>query len=104
MINKYLEIIWLCIQIAIGYNLFFPLVLLLFSKIKGGEKIKVINTYVDNDFAVIITAYEETYHIPQVVESILNQSYQTFLIYIVADKCDITNLKFDDERIIIIKP
>nr|MBC7612617.1 glycosyltransferase [Pseudopedobacter sp.] len=46
----------------------------------------------------------ETYHIPQVVESILNQSYQTFLIYIVADKCDITNLKFDDERIIIIKP
>ncbi|MBU2377460.1 MAG: glycosyltransferase family 2 protein, partial [Bacteroidetes bacterium] len=77
---------------------------LLFNKIKGDEKIKVIGLSEPIDYAVIITAYEETYHIPQVVASILKQDYQNFFIYIVADKCDITNLKFDDERVFVIKP
>ena len=100
-----LELILLVLQIAIGFHLFFPFGLLLLSKITG-RKVNTItfSKISELDFAIIITAYEETFHLPQVVESILNQNYQNYLIYIVADKCDISNLKFDNERVIILKP
>lgn len=104
MILKYLEIIWFVIQLIIGYHLFFPLILLLISKIsKKGVSLNN-SERIDLDFAVIVTAYEEIDHLPKVVTSILNQSHQQFLVYVVADKCDITNLSFDKERVILLKP
>ena len=100
-----LELILLVLQIAIGFHLFFPFGLLLLSKFTGREENKItLSKTSEIDFAVIITAYEETFHLPHVVDSILNQNYQNYLIYIVADKCDISNLKFDDERVILLKP
>ena len=100
-----LELILLVLQIAIGFHLFFPFGLLLLSKFTGREENKItLSKTSEIDFAVIITAYEETFHLSQVVDSILKQNYQNYLIYIVADKCDISNLKFDDERVILLKP
>ena len=100
-----LELILLVLQIAIGFHLFFPFGLFLLSKIKGRRESKItFSKIAELDFAVIITAYEEIFHLPQVVNSILKQNYQNYLIYIVADKCDISNLKFDDERVILLKP
>lgn len=100
-----LELILLVLQIAIGFHLFFPMVLLLVSKIAASKKNKTLLTENTGlDFAIIITAYEENFHLQQVVKSIINQNYQNYLIYIVADKCDISNLKFTDERVILLRP
>ena len=100
-----LELILLVLQIAIGFHLFFPLGLLLLSKVTSRKEDTITFSKIqDLDFAVVITAYEETFHLPKVVESVLNQNYQNYLIYIVADKCDISNLKFDNERVVLLKP
>lgn len=100
-----IELIFLVLQIAIGFHLFFPLALLIFSKISGGVKTNKPDwENHELDFALIVTAYEETFHLPQVVDSILKQAYQNYLIYIVADKCDISNLHFDDNRVVVLKP
>jgi cellulose synthase/poly-beta-1,6-N-acetylglucosamine synthase-like glycosyltransferase len=100
-----LELILLVLQIVIGFHLFFPLGILIFSKIyvKNEENI-FLRGDKELDFALIVTAYEETFNLPQVVHSILKQEYQNFIIYIVADKCDVSNLHFDDERVILLKP
>ncbi|MBD3749172.1 MAG: glycosyltransferase [Sphingobacteriales bacterium] len=91
------------LQIGIGFNLFFPLVLLIFSKLRKKNNSKT-DEDISPDYAVIVTAYEETNHIPYVVQSILEQDYQKFIIYVVADKCDTRNLIFDDSRVVILRP
>jgi cellulose synthase/poly-beta-1,6-N-acetylglucosamine synthase-like glycosyltransferase len=58
----------------------------------------------DADYAIIVTAYEEINTIIPVVSSLLLLKYKKYLIYIVADNCDISNLKFDDDRVIILRP
>ena len=58
----------------------------------------------DIDYAVIVTAYEQTDLIPAAVNSILKSNYHKFLVYVVADKCDISNLHFTDERVILLRP
>ncbi len=98
------RIAWVVLQIGIGFHLFFPLILLLFSKLKPQIKNKVKFEGEDLDFAVIITAYEETYHLPEVVDAILKQAYQNFTIYLVADKCDMSSLHFTDPRVVVLQP
>lgn len=56
------------------------------------------------DFAVIVTAYEQVLLIPEVVSSILRSNYANFTIYVVADKCDVSTLVFDDPRVIVLRP
>ena len=97
--------IWVTIQVLIGYNLVLPLVLyvlyLLFAK-KGNQP--AIQKKNEADFAIIVTAYEQTFTVPAVIDSILKMNYSNYLVYIVADKCDISTLKFADERIIVLRP
>ena len=99
-----IHIAWIILQIVIGFHLFFPLLLLLFSRLKSANKFKKVTDKPDLDFAIIITAYEETVNLPDVVRAILAQTYQNFTIYLVADKCDISSLFFDDERVNILLP
>lgn len=98
------HIAWIILQIVIGFHLFFPLLLLLFSKLKSVKKSLIFDDNQDLDFAIIITAYEETENLPDVVRAILNQTYQNFTIYLVADKCDTHSLFFDDERVHLLLP
>ena len=96
---------WVFIQIVIGYNLVVPVILFLFYLIKG--KIKVITSTdknPDRDYAVIVTAYEQTDSLHAVVDSILKLNYENYIVYIVADKCDISTLKFADKRIVVLRP
>jgi len=57
-----------------------------------------------NDYAIIVTAYEQTDLLPSVVKSILKLNYSNFLVYVVADNCDITNLHFPDPRVVLLRP
>ncbi len=94
--------IWVIIQLFVGYNLVFPLLLLLFYIIFKKKVLQVNNT--QGDYAIIITAYEQVHTIQSVVDSVLQLHYQNFLVYIVADNCNTSQLNFNDERIILLRP
>ncbi|OCX51582.1 hypothetical protein BEL04_16290 [Mucilaginibacter sp. PPCGB 2223] len=104
--SNLLSIIWIIIQVIIGFNLVFPLLLFLFYGIRKSvvspNKEGVLLH--DPDYGIIVTAYEQTDNLPSVVKSLLQLQYSNYLIYIVADKCDISNLNFNDERVILLRP
>ena len=94
---------WIVLQLVIGYNLVLPIVVYcvsLFGKIINYASFKKLPA----DYAIIVTAYEQVGHIPEVVKSILNLNYSNYLIYIVADKCDVSSLLFDDKRVTVLQP
>jgi cellulose synthase/poly-beta-1,6-N-acetylglucosamine synthase-like glycosyltransferase len=94
---------WLAIQLLVGYNLVLPLVIYVISLFKRrGIAQSTINTKAD--YAIIVTAYEQTHTLGPVVASILQLNYKNFLVYIVADKCDVSQLHFEDERVIVLRP
>ncbi|HVX51135.1 MAG TPA: glycosyltransferase [Chitinophagaceae bacterium] len=98
-----LSYIWLVIQILVGYNLVLPFLFFLFYLV-----VKKTNTprhgTTERDYAIIVTAYEQTHTLGLVVDSILAVNYSNYLIYIVADNCDVSQLHFADERVIVLRP
>lgn len=98
-----LHYIWLVVQILIGYNLVLPIVFYLIWLVVPKPKVKATGA-AERDYAIIVTAYEQTHTLGVVIDSILGLSYSNYLIYIVADNCDISNLNFADERIIVLRP
>lgn len=100
---KNLMLIWLIVQILIGYNLVLPIIIYLIYLFKPKSR-EYIRSSEIADYAIIITAYEQVGNIVPVVASLLRMKYKNYLIYIVADNCDISNLNFDDDRVIIFRP
>jgi cellulose synthase/poly-beta-1,6-N-acetylglucosamine synthase-like glycosyltransferase len=80
-----------------------PLLLLLLYKLKSNRNSNKKNEE-ERDYAIIVTAYEQTHTLNAVVASLLKLNYSNYLIYIVADKCDISNLHFEDHRVILLRP
>jgi len=95
--------IWIILQILTGYNLILPIFLYFFYILKTKKNIGTFKK-VNADYAIIVTAYEQTNCLPAVVNSLLKLHYQNYLIYIVADKCDISTLNFNSERVILLRP
>jgi cellulose synthase/poly-beta-1,6-N-acetylglucosamine synthase-like glycosyltransferase len=98
------EIIWILIQVFIGYNLVLPIIFYVFWKFKNPINYSAPKIDAEADYAIIVTAFQQTTQLPSVVKSLLNLNYSNYLIYIVADNCDIKDLHFDDERIILLAP
>ncbi len=99
------QVIWIIIQFIIGYNLVLPFLFFVIWKLFVQKQ----NSYksdgnVQADYAIIVTAYEQTDNLSSVVSSIQQLDYSNYMIYIVADKCDISNLNFDDQRVILLRP
>lgn len=99
-------LIWKLVQLLIGYNLIFPLVLyLLYPAARNKFKPnKVWNRVTEADYGIIVTAYKQTHALPAVVDSLLKQDYKNFIIYVVADQCDVSELKFDHPQVIVLRP
>ncbi|RCH55130.1 hypothetical protein DJ568_08035 [Mucilaginibacter hurinus] len=97
-----IKVIWVILQVLIGYNLVLPFILYLLSGLT--PKRRFVRDIYEPDYAFIVTAYEQTASLPAVVDSILRVNYSNYLIYVVADKCDISNLHFNDERVILLRP
>lgn len=90
------------LQVLFGLHFFMPLILSLAGKFRKRNAIPVAT--VEADYAVIVTAYQQVNLIPMVVDSILSADYSNYIIYVVADNCDITGLSFDDSRVVILRP
>lgn len=97
-------ILWVIIQVLIGYNLVLPILLYGFYLISGKKQPGLILYKDEPDYAIIVTAYEQTTLLPAVVQSLLRLNYSNYIIYIVADKCDISNLHFNDSRVVLLRP
>ena len=105
MAKEILSDIWIIVQALIGYNLVLPLLLYILYLFFGKRKNDATTHSKDEtDYAIIVTAYEQTTLLKAVTDSILQLNYSNYLVYIVADKCDISGLHFDDERIILLRP
>ena len=104
MVKVILYDIWIITQVVIGYNLVLPLLLFALYLLKGKPKKNTRKPNTEADYAIIVTAYEQTIQLKAVAASLLKLNYNKYLIYIIADKCDITGLHFDDERIILLRP
>ena len=128
LIVESVKLFWIVLQCMIGYNLLMPVLFFLFFQIKrcwlwivaqnsaqkseqrfaqnNAPKIATDkhSTHTEADYAIIITAYEQTDTLHAVVASVLKADYANYIIYIVADKCDISHLHFDDERVVLLKP
>ncbi len=100
------KLIWQVVQLAIGYNLVFPMLLfLLYPTARNKFKVnKIWNQVTEADYGIIVTAYQQTQSLPAVVASLLKQDFSNFIIYIVADQCDISNLNFDHPQIVVLRP
>lgn len=56
-------------------------------------------------FAVIITAHKNLQLIPPLVDSLLQQTYRNFTVYVVADNCADTNIGYNDHsQIKVLEP
>lgn len=99
-------IVFIVFQVLIIIHLLFPAVLLGLKKIRRSplKGTKFTHSDFEEDYAIIVTAYEQITLIPSVVDSILRLNYKNYLVYVVADKCDISTLNFADERVIILRP
>lgn len=98
--------IWLFIQVLIGFQLVFPILVLLIYSMRRARPFvaQSVGAADEPDYAIIVTAYEQTQLLPSVVASLLQLRYQRYMIYIVADNCDISHLHFDDERVLLLRP
>ena len=105
MVSIILQMVWIIFQILIGYNLALPVCIFLLYLIKPKQKINSFSSSkAEADYAIIVTAYEQTHTLPPVIDSLLKLQYSNFIIYIVADKCDVSKLHFSDERVVVLRP
>jgi cellulose synthase/poly-beta-1,6-N-acetylglucosamine synthase-like glycosyltransferase len=109
IIGNILLVVLLTIQVLIAIYLTIPTILLVLHKVipdskKTADKKYPILVDKEFDFAAIITAHRDLRFIPPMVDSFCKQYYSNFIVYIVADDCDITGLHFEDPRIRILKP
>ena len=99
-----MSFIWITIQVLIGYNLVFPMILYLAYQLRRSHGEKTLTSNDRYDYAIIVTAYEQTHLLKSVVESLLKLNYQNYHIYIVADNCDISGLLFSSEKVSVLRP
>ena len=87
-----------------GFYLLFPvLILIIYIFVKKG-KLKSDSIKDEVDIAAVVTAYKETDVLIPLTDSLIKQNYKNYLIYIVADECDISALNFSNDKVIILKP
>jgi cellulose synthase/poly-beta-1,6-N-acetylglucosamine synthase-like glycosyltransferase len=97
--------IWIIIQVLIGYQLVIPVVLYLVQQVTGKKRLQVTPANLQEaDYGIIVTAYEHTNTLQAVVQSILQLKYSNYIVYIVADKCDVSELQFSDDRVVVLRP
>lgn len=97
------------ISLFFAMHFILPVVLFLVHWLFPKNTRKILKRYhtISNhefDFAAIVTAHQDARFIPPLVDSLIRQSYKSFIVYVVADDCDISSLNFSDDRIIVLRP
>ncbi|HMU24947.1 MAG TPA: glycosyltransferase, partial [Ferruginibacter sp.] len=56
------------------------------------------------DYGIIVTAYKYAGNLPNVIQSLLQQHYPHYMIYVVADNCDAETQFPEHEKLVILRP
>ena len=104
MLEATLAFVWHVLQLLIGYNLVLPLILLNIYIVRKRQQPQPTIAITEADYAIIVTAYQHTALLPIVVNSLLKLNYSNYLIYIVADNCDVSNLHFNNDKVVLLRP
>jgi cellulose synthase/poly-beta-1,6-N-acetylglucosamine synthase-like glycosyltransferase len=109
ILYKILMGVFIAVQGLLAIYLLIPLILLLLHSVSAHGKKMLDRRYPpvndrEHDFAAIITAHRDTRFILPLVDSFYRQTYANFIVYVVADDCDISDLRFDDPRIKVFRP
>ena len=104
-----LLVIFIAVQVILAIYLLLPAIFFILHYVvpKGKKMLErkyPIVSDKDHDFAAIITAHQDTRFIAPLVDSFTRQNYSNFIVYVVADDCDISSLGFADPRICVLKP
>ena len=94
--------IFTLICILIAFFLVFPFLEVLISFFFPEKKPDLSKK--EYDFGLIITAYKNGLITVPLVESLLKQPYQNFMVYLVADACEFETYPIEDERLVVLKP
>ncbi len=104
-----LLVVFLCIQFVLAVYMLLPITLLAihygFTRNRKliGKKYPVLEEK-KYDFAAIVTAHKDTRFILPLIDSFRKQQYGNFVLYVVADDCDISDLHVADANIVLLKP
>jgi cellulose synthase/poly-beta-1,6-N-acetylglucosamine synthase-like glycosyltransferase len=102
-IHSVLYLVILIIQIPFIFFLVFPfckVIIGLFLRMPKLKKPALGQT----DFGLVITAYKDIAITLPLVDSLLKQHYETYHVYLVADSCEISGLKFHANKVTVLKP
>jgi cellulose synthase/poly-beta-1,6-N-acetylglucosamine synthase-like glycosyltransferase len=102
--SGWLKAVWIILQVLTGYNLVLPFLLFILYRLTPKNNAATVNNGREADYAIIVTAYEQTHMLPEVVDSLLQLDYSNYVIYIVADKCDVTGLHFSSDKVKVLVP
>jgi len=92
-------------QALVGIHLVFPLLLYAFNRFRTESGTPPsADTGFEADYALIVTAYQQTYQLPEVIESLLRLRYTRYHIYVVADNCDVSTLTLNHPRVTLLRP
>ncbi|RYY69839.1 MAG: glycosyltransferase, partial [Chitinophagaceae bacterium] len=99
-------VLFYVLSALIAFYFLLPAFLFIAYYLKGGlkKKFSFSSSAKQFEFAAIITAHQDARFIAPFVDSFMRQRYPNFKVYVVADDCDISDLNFDDDRIIVLKP
>lgn len=106
---KILFFLFFAVQIILAFHLLLPFLLLVIHLLFTGNK-KIINgKYIktenkEYDFAAIATVHKDTRFILPLIDSFLKQTYSNFILYVIADDCDISSLNVNNSNVRLLKP
>ncbi|MFK7809710.1 MAG: glycosyltransferase [Saprospiraceae bacterium] len=83
---------------------FVTVLLSLFTKEKIVRKTKQDADFQQYDYGCIITAYKNAEIAKPLIQSLLDQPFPSFHIYLVADECDISDFNFTDKKLTVFRP
>lgn len=98
-----MQTIFLIISGIILFFLVFPFITVLFAQVFK-EQIDPEKVTKEYDFACIITAYKNVAITEHLVQSLLNQSYQNFHIYLIGDECNPADFSMKGDRLTVFFP
>jgi len=98
-----LFVLLVCLFLA---QLLYPFVTVLLAQLFGKERLDPKNKETETafDYACIITAYRNAAIAKPLVESLLRQTHEQHLIYLVADECPEFDFDISDERFVLLRP
>jgi cellulose synthase/poly-beta-1,6-N-acetylglucosamine synthase-like glycosyltransferase len=104
MLQTTLHYGWIFFQVAVAVMLLFPVFSYMIFLVKKTRLPECTNPYQQNDYGIIVTAYQNSANLDHVIHSLLKMKHDRFIVYVVADNCPDYEEHFNDDRVVIIKP